>query len=429
MKKGHKILALVSRLLLGITFVFSGFVKAVDPLGSTYKIQDYLQAFGLGFFDQYALFFSFVLFCLEFVLGTALLLGAAQRFFAWLALVFMSLMTLLTLVIALGNPVSDCGCFGDALQLSNWQTFGKNIILLLLSLVLISFKEPLYKVFGKKTQKWACLVCLLMVLLVAIHSLRHLPMLDFRPYKTGNSIPELMQIPPGAPQDSVVMEYIYEKDGVYQSFGLENYPAGDTTWHFVDRKERIVRKGYEPPIHDFVLLHSVYGDITETVLSDSSYTFFWISYKLEKANRSAVQDFLQIQSYAADRGYSFYGLTASGQDIVDEWIYEYDIPFDFCTVDEITLKTMIRSNPGLMLISNGQILHKWAWRDLLTLIKDLDFPLEDTSWSKAASNKGLVVAAQFFALVVIALCFLYLFRLASLLWEYKKKKKQIHQNK
>jgi uncharacterized membrane protein YphA (DoxX/SURF4 family) len=152
MKKGHKILALVSRLLLGITFVFSGFVKAVDPLGSTYKIQDYLQAFGLGFFDQYALFFSFVLFCLEFVLGMALLLGAAQRFFAWLALVFMSLMTLLTLVIALGNPVSDCGCFGDALQLSNWQTFGKNIILLLLSLVLISFKEPLYKVFGKKTQ-------------------------------------------------------------------------------------------------------------------------------------------------------------------------------------------------------------------------------------------------------------------------------------
>lgn len=125
MKKGHKILALVSRLLLGITFVFSGFVKAVDPLGSTYKIQDYLQAFGLGFFDQYALFFSFVLFCLEFVLGMALLLGAAQRFFAWLALVFMSLMTLLTLVIALGNPVSDCGCFGDALQLSNLANLWK----------------------------------------------------------------------------------------------------------------------------------------------------------------------------------------------------------------------------------------------------------------------------------------------------------------
>ncbi|HOQ58906.1 MAG TPA: DoxX family protein, partial [Bacteroidales bacterium] len=263
MKKGHKILALISRLLLGITFVFSGFVKAVDPLGSTYKIQDYLQAFGLGFFDQYALFFSFVLFCLEFVLGMALLLGAAQRFFAYLALVFISLMTLLTLVIAIGNPVSDCGCFGDALVLTNWQTFAKNIFLLLLSLTLVSFKGPLYKVFGEKTQKWACMVCLLMVILVAVHSLRHLPMLDFRPYKTGNSIPELMQIPPGAPRDSVVMEYVYEKEGVYRSFGLENYPAGDTTWHFVDRKERIVRKGYEPPIHDFVLLHPVYGDITE----------------------------------------------------------------------------------------------------------------------------------------------------------------------
>ncbi len=426
MKKGHKILALFSRLLLGLTFVFSGFVKAVDPLGTTYKIQDYLQAFGLSFFDQYALFLSFVVFCFEFVLGMALLLGTSQRFFAWLTLMFMSLMTLLTLVIALGNPVSDCGCFGDALLLTNWQTFGKNIVLLLLSLLLLSNKEPLYKVFGKKTQKWACLVCLLMVMLVGVHSLCHLPLLDFRPYKTGNRIPELMQIPPGAAQDSVVMEYIYEKDGAYQSFSLDNYPAGDTSWTFVDRKERVIRKGYEPPIHDFVLLHPVYGDITEEVLNDSSYTFLWISYKLEKANRSVVQDFLHIQRYAAARGYCFYGLTASGQDIVDEWTYEYDIPFDFCTVDEITLKTMIRSNPGLMLIKNGQILHKWAWRDLSTLIKDLDLPLEESSWSKAASNKGLVVAAQFFILVLIALCFLYLFRLASLLREYKKKKKQMH---
>ncbi|MDD4361544.1 MAG: DoxX family protein [Bacteroidales bacterium] len=428
MKKGHKILALISRVLLGLTFVFSGFVKAVDPLGTTYKIQDYLQAFGLSFFDQYALFFSFAIFCFEFVLGMALLLGTSQRFFSWLAFVFMSLMTLLTLVIALGNPVSDCGCFGDALLLSNWQTFGKNIILTVLAILLISNKAPLYKVFGKKTQKWATWVCLLMVLLVGIHSLRHLPMLDFRPYKTGNHIPELMQIPPGAPMDSVVMEYIYEKEGVYHSFSLENYPAGDTSWTFVDRKEKVIRRGYEPPIHDFVLLHPAYGDITQEVLNNSDYTFLWVSYKLEYANRAAVQDFLHIQRYAAARGYPFYALTASDRDIVDEWIYEYDIPFDFCTVDEITLKTMIRSNPGLMLLKNGQILHKWAWRDLSTLIKDLDLPLEETYWSKAPSNKELVVAAQFFVLVLIALCFLYLFRLTSLLWEHRRLRKQMQQN-
>lgn len=428
MEKGHKILALISRWLLGITFVFSGFVKAVDPLGTTYKIQDYLQAFGLSFFDQYALFFSFVVFCFEFVLGMALLLGTGQGFFSWLAFVFMSLMTLLTLVIAIGNPVSDCGCFGDALLLSNWQTFGKNIVLLVLSVILLSHKEGLYKVFGKKTQNWACSVCLLMVLLLAVHSLRHLPMMDFRPFKTGNHIPELMQIPPGAPQDSVIMEYIYEKDGAYHSFTLDNYPAGDTTWTFVDRKERVVRKGYEAPIHDFVLLHPAYGDITEEVLNNNAYTFLWISHKLEKADRSAVQDFLHIERYAAARGYGFYALTASDQDIIDEWTYEYDIPFAFCTVDEITLKTMIRSNPGLMLIHNGQVLHKWAWRDLSTLTKDLDLPLEETSWSKAYPKKDLVVAAKFFVLVLIALCFLYLFRLASLLWERKRLKKHIQQN-
>lgn len=428
MKKVHKILALISSLFLGFTFVFSGFVKAVDPLGTTYKIQDYLQAFGLSFFDQYALFFSFVVFCFEFVLGMFLLLGIRQGISAWLTAVFMSLMTLLTLVIALSNPVSDCGCFGDALVLSNWQTFGKNLVLIVLAFVLFSYKDSLYRVFGKKTQNWAAWLCLIMILLVSVHSLRHLPVLDFRPYKTGNSIPELMQVPPGASVDSIIMEYIYEKDGVYHSFNLDDYPAGDTSWTFVDRKERIVREGYVPPIHDFVLMHPLYGDITERVLNDSSYTFLWISHKLEKANRSSVQDMLHIQRYAAARGYAFYGLTASNQDIIDEWTYEYDIPFAFCAVDDITLKTMIRSNPGLMLIKNAKILHKWSWRDLSSLMKDLDQNLDDTAWSKAAKKPALVVAAQFFVLMLLALCLLYIFRLSSLLWERKSRKKHIQHN-
>lgn len=376
MKAFHKIMALIARAVLGLTFIFSGFVKAVDPLGTVYKIQDYLEAFGMTFFNEYAVFFSFVLFSFELVLGLTLLFGSWPKVTSWCAMIFCAAMTVLTFVLALTNPVSDCGCFGDAVILTNWQTFEKNIILLILSLLLLLYKDELYHLFGRKTRVWAALLSLAIPVGIGLTAYRHLPLIDFRPYKIGTYLQDNMVIPEGAPLDSTVTEYIYEKNGVQQSFTLANYPAGDTAWHFVDRKEWVARKGYEPPIHDFEMLHPEYGDITDMVLTDTAYTFLWVAYKLEKADRSCMEMVQHLQQYVMDYGYTMYGLTSSTTEIVDEWVYEYDLAFEICSMDEIALKTMIRSNPGLILLKNGTVCNKWASRDIKRMEKDFDKPVE-----------------------------------------------------
>lgn len=370
-----KILVEISRVLVGVVFVFSGFVKAIDPLGNTYKIVDYLEAFGMGFFEIFALPAAIFLSAFEFALGAALLIGAYRRIHSILLLLFMCFMTPLTLYLAIANPVSDCGCFGDAIVITNWQTFFKNVVLLAASVCIFFWSRFMTPLFTKKTHSLPILFAWVFIFVVSVYCYVYLPILDFRPYKIGNDIPALMEVPEGEPVDKYETTFIYAKEGVEKEFTLEDYPRGDASWTFVDSKSTLVEKGYEPPIHDFTIVTEDDDDITEDVLDNPSYTFLLIAYKLENAVDANVDKINEIYDFATQYGYDFYCLTASLPENITNWRENTGAEYPFCITDEITLKTIVRSNPGLMLIKDGTIINKWSDRQIPSgdiLTQDLD---------------------------------------------------------
>lgn len=425
MTKFHRVLAIIARLVLGFTFLFSGFVKAVDPLGTVYKIQDYLQAFGWFFFEEYAIFLAVLLFSFEMLLGFSHLFGFRQRTTARFTLAFLLPMTALTLVIAITNPVSDCGCFGEALKLSNWQTFEKNIILLLLTLILLLYRGELYHTFGKRTAPAAFILSTIVPLFVAWYSYQHLPFIDFRPYKVGTHLPSQMSMPADAPQDSIVIKFVMEKDGKRKVFAEQDYPS-DTAWHYVDRKEIVVRKGYEVPIRDFAIIHPEQGDITEQVLSDTSYVFLLSMPYLEKSNRRFIESVQALQYYTQMHGYPLYLLTASLPQEQEQWAYEYNLKMPFCQSDEIALKTMIRSNPGMVLLKDGVVYSKWSARDINRFLQYIgqeplseSFLFHQPRWLSNTIDFIFVITTIFVAYFIVTT-----FRAISLIVTFYRKRKQ-----
>ena len=350
----------ICRFILGATFVFSGFVKAVDPLGTYYKIQDYLAAFGMQQLlpDIMPLLMSVLLAVLEFAVGMHLLLGIKRRFTTRLALLIMLVMTPLTLYLALTNPISDCGCFGDALVLTNWQTFGKNVVLLTCAIVLMITPWAMVRFLTKKMEWTLSNYCIVFALALAGYCLATLPIIDFRPYKIGNNIREGMEIPEGAKPTIFDTRFIMEKDGVKQTFTVDNYP--DSTWTFVSAETVVVEKGYEPPIHDFVMESLETGeDITDELLDDPGYTFLLIAHRTEEADEGNIDLINELYEYCLENGYKFYALSSSSAEAIELWRDRTGAEYPFCIMDDITLKTMVRSNPGLMLIKGGVILNKW----------------------------------------------------------------------
>jgi uncharacterized membrane protein YphA (DoxX/SURF4 family) len=381
--KTLKILVNVARVLLGLCFVFSGFVKALDPLGSTYKIDDYLDAFGWVYIKDLSLLLSILLSATEFFLGMALLIGIYQRVLSLSVLVFMFFVTPLTLYIAITNPVTDCGCFGDALVLSNTVTFLKNLVLLAIAFFVYWQHEKFITLFGTHTSRYTALWCYIFPLLISTWCYRHLPLIDFLPYKAGNNLPALMKAPAGALTDSITTLFIYEKNGVQKKFTLDKAPFSDTTWKFVDRQDIAVREGYRNPIHDFALELPDLGDITKEVLADPSYSFLFVSDNLKEMNYDHLQEIMDVKLYADKHGYRFLGLTNSSQRDIEDWKYEYDDAMTFCSLDDRTLKTMMRSNPGLILLKNGTVYQKWGFRDVPNLAGVI-LPLEKTSYGAIA---------------------------------------------
>ena len=358
-----KVIAEVCRLLLGVVFIFSGTVKAVDPMGGAIKIGDYLTSFGLDKLQPFTVLISFNLSALEFMLGVCMLLGVYRRYTTFLTLLMMSFMTPLTLYLAIFNPVSDCGCFGDALVISNWQTFYKNVVLLAAAIYVFIHNQRLLQGYTYHVYWFVALWAYVFAIGFAYRNYNHLPILDFRPYKLGATIPALMSIPEGAPEDEYAYSFIYEKDGVQKEFSLENYP--DSTWKFIEARTIVKEKGYEPSIHDFSMTNLETGeDITEEVLSDKNYTFLLVAHRIEEADDSNIDLINEIYDYAVEHGYRFYCLTSSLDDQIEQWKDKTGAEYPFCLMDDITLKTMIRSNPGLMLIKEGTILNKWSDSEL-----------------------------------------------------------------
>jgi len=352
-----RILHYISRLVAGIVFIFSGVVKAIDPMGSTYKFQDYFMAFNLEFLLPLSLPLAILLCTAEFLSGVSVLFNIRQKTGIWGLLLLMIIFTPLTLVLAITNPVTDCGCFGDVIHLTNWQTFIKNIILLVPVVYLFINRKRITAKHGK-VREWTIISAVTILFLAFIvYNLRYLPVIDFLPYKTGTYIPDKMKIPDGMSSDKYETTFIYEKDGQQKEFTIDNYPADDTSWVFVDQRSVLVSKGYTPEIHDLVLTTKDNEDITERVLTSNGYSFLMICKKLDEADEEKLASGLELGKKLSTYGFDFYILTASGADEISK----YDRSFTFCSVDETTLKTIVRSNPGYILLKEGTIIGKWSW--------------------------------------------------------------------
>ena len=362
-KKALHITGSIARTLLALTFLFSGFVKAVDPLGTVYKIQDYLHE-GFGGVFQWAIPAAGVaavcLIALEWLLGIAMLLNVRTQWTSWITLLFYCIMTPLTLYIAIANPVSDCGCFGDALVITNWQTFWKNIILLLLSICLVICRKAIPELFSWWMEIIIALAALGSVAGIMGYSYTHLPQIDFRPYKVGNHIPTLMEIPDDAEVDQYEITLIYAKDGKEQTFTLENYPKGDPEWTFVDQKSVLIKKGYVPPIHDFEI-ETLEGDyITQDILESEEPIALVVMYDLTKTDTTQLEKLMHM-IHESPR---VYFLTASGEEEIfafaEELGWDEETTYStFCFTDPITLKTIVRANPGVIVVQNGTIIDKY----------------------------------------------------------------------
>lgn len=362
-----KYLSLLSRMVLGIVLIFSGFVKAVDPLGSAYKFADYFTAFGIGFLEFLALPLGVVLSAFELVLGVTLLLGYRRKLLYRIVMWFLLFFTLLTLVLALFNPVSDCGCFGDALILTNWETFFKNVILMLLVLPLYLRRDLELGQEGRPWSEWTVIAAIFVTASVfSLWNHAHLPIMDFRPYDVGTLISEEMEVPEGAPVDEYETELVYKNrsTGNTEFFTIENYPRDTLEWEFVSSDSRLISKGYEPPIHDFAIMDQSGNNIVDQILSDKGYSLIMVSYDLNHADEGALlkaKEWAQLEILADD--FTFYAVTASPSEQVENITGEFDLDYPFYAADEIMLKTVIRSNPGFLLIRNGVIAGKWGSGD------------------------------------------------------------------
>ena len=325
----------ICRIVLALTFIFSGFVKAVDPLGTQYKIQDYLTAIGIGRMvpDFTTLASSVLLAATEFFLGICLLFAIRRRMVSKLVLGIMAVMTPLTLWLAISNPISDCGCFGDALVLTNWQTLWKNVILLGAAIVVWKWPLEQARLISQSNQWIVMNYSLVFILLfISVKSLYTLPQFDFRPYHIGADIREGW---------TKMME---GEDTPYTDLFIEQVSDGE--------------------------------DLTEQILNDKGYTFLLVAPHLEQADDSRLDEINQMNEYALDNDYPFYCLTASGEKAIESWRDQTGAEYAFCLTDDIILKTMIRSNPGLLLLKDGKVIRKWSHNDLPTE-EELTTRLED----------------------------------------------------
>lgn len=407
----------VCRFVLAATFIFSGYVKAIDPLGTLYKLKDYAAAMSLnGLLPDWALVgVAIALGALEFALGVFMLFAVRRHVVSRITLAFMTAMTVLTLWIFVADPVKDCGCFGDALKLTNSETLLKNIVLIACA-ALVAWRPADMARFISRSNQWIVrYYTVAYIVITSVYCLYTLPIFDFRPYHVGTNIKQGMEIPEGAEQPEFESTFLLRKNGETREFTLDNYP--DSTWEYVDTRTVQTKKGYEPPIHDFALTTCDTGeDITEQVLTKKGYTFLLVSPRLAVADDSNFGDIDQIYEYAEENGADFYCVTASANDEIERWRDLTGAEYHFCNADETTLKTMIRSNPGLMLLKDGTIIGKWS-HNTLPQTDDLTAPLQQLTIGKAqndSTTKRLLIVLLTFFLPLSALT------LADRLWAWSK---------
>lgn len=412
-----KMIVNLCRIIMAVTFIFSGFVKAIDPIGTQYKLQDYLGAIGMAAIlpNWTLLAVAVFLAAIEFCIGIFLLFAIQRRLISKLTVAFMAFMTMVTVWIVVADPVKDCGCFGDALHLTNTETLIKNIVLLVCSLAIMYRPLAMFRFVSKSNQWIVTNYTIVFILVSSGFSLYYLPIFDFRPYHIGVNIPRGMEIPKGAKLPQFKTTFIMEKNGQRKEFTLDNYP--DTSWKFIDSKTVQTSEGYIPPIHDFSITDNKTGlDLTNSVLSHKGYTFLLIAPHLETADDSNFGDIDRLYEYAQSYDFPFYCLTASTTKAIKRWIDLTGAEYPFCITDEAVLKTIIRSNPGLLLLKDGTIINKWSHNNLPNEAK-LSRPISQSSLGKMPKDS---VPAKILEIVLWFILPLTLLTLADRLWAWSK---------
>jgi uncharacterized membrane protein YphA (DoxX/SURF4 family) len=359
-----KYLVHFSRIFVGILFIISGLIKLNDPIGFSYKLDEYFgkPVFDMPFLLPFTLALALFVVILEVVLGVMLLVGYKVKFTVWSLLLLILFFTFLTFYSAYFNVVKDCGCFGDALKLTPWQSFTKDIVLLIFILILFFGQKYITALFNQKFAMIASVLGLLASCYLGYHVINHLPVIDFRAFAVGKNIQNGMEYPANAQKSVYNMIFVYKVNGVNKEFGekdLMNLPEGAT---FVERKDKLITEGYVPPIHDFTLEKD--GSDYASELLNEDKLIFLVLYDLEKSSADGLSKMETFHQKAKAKAYKVIGLSASGKDLIDKVKKENKMTFDFYFCDATTLKTIERANPSIVVLQKGTITQKAHYNDI-----------------------------------------------------------------
>lgn len=358
-----KIIVTISRIFVGILFIISGLIKLNDPVGFSFKLEEYFSpgVLDLGFLMPYALALAIILVILEVLLGVLLLLGYQKKITLWSLLAMIVFFTFLTFYSAYFNKVTDCGCFGDAVKLTPWESFTKDVVLLIFILILLYGKKYIKPLFGPRTSRIIMVISLFLCGLFVNYVINHLPWIDFRPYKIGASIPDGMTVPADAPKAIFEYAWTFDVNGEETTIVTNGeYPTLDGTFLEVETTE--IQAGYEPPIHDFTIEQNG-EDFSGTLLQEENLVMI-IAYDLAKSNFEVYNELKKITDKAIANGFKVIGMSASNEEWSSKAIDEFKLDFPFYFTDETTLKTIVRSNPGVLVLKKGVIIQKVHYNDL-----------------------------------------------------------------
>lgn len=357
-----KIILNLLRIIVGVLFIFSGLIKANDPLGLSYKMEEFFEVLHLTFLSPYSLAYSVLMNAFEIIAGVAVLVGYRMRIFSVLLLLLIIFFTFLTGYALFSGTIRECGCFGDCIKLTAVETFWKDVMLLVMILVIFFYRKQIQPIKGAGI---ALLIATVLSFGIQWYTLKHLPFVDCLAYKVGNNIPEKMKLPPGATPDVYEMMFIYEKDGQQKEFTADNYPWSDSTWKFVDRKDKLVKKGNaEPAIKDFILTDLDGVNQTEAILSETKPVYLFLVQNIQKAGSGWDVKMKVLQDKWKNQNIVIYGVTASTKEEIAAFKQQHGLEFPFVQMDGVAIKTAGRSNPCLILLDKGTIKGKWHYNDI-----------------------------------------------------------------
>ena len=368
-----KIALTFCRIFVGILFIFSGLIKANDPLGFGYKLQEYFEVFHMDFLSPLATGIAILLCTLEIVLGALLLLGFWGKKVSWGLLLLIIFFTLLTFVSAFFKVVTSCGCFGDAIPLTPWQSFSKDLMLLVLIVYIFLNRNLIQPVFKRTGTQLNILASVIVIsLLFGLYTYNFLPVIDFLPYKIGAHIPSLMVIPPGEKPDEFQIMYHLknkatkaEKDMSDKDY-LKTEIWKDNNWEIIGEPSKsLVKKGYEPKIKDLIITDASGTDYTKELIENPYYSLIFVAYSLNDTNPKAIGD-LNALAMNATQQFNIRTVLLTSNSAVDaeKFIKKNNLFSEIFYADAVPLKSMVRANPGVMLLKNGVVINKWHFHNV-----------------------------------------------------------------